>query len=253
MSQKKAPASLSIKPDPDLPDSKRQDRARAKAGELVRKTLREEREAKERAARRHAVSLDKPEPDLVPGTDLGASLALKRGVVEIDHDAVLTEDPDAKRPSEVRGPRAYRHWAPDRMLRHNSIGQHQHDAAVRFLTDYLVGILGAQPGSIAPRFRDHVAPWNRFSYSERRFLARQRFETAVKEVKGVIAASVLVWAVLQETGSPSHSSSLEAWAAKREPKPWPIDRASGALITALDALADFYGFTAKDYPSKKGA
>lgn len=235
-------------PDPDLPDPKRMDRARAKAGLLVQKMIREERREREREERERLLALAKPDGGVIRDGDMGHGLAIERGIVEIDKDALVPLDPDSKRSPQRIQARAKRVWVPDRLLyRPNpAIEPHQHDAATRFYDDYLIGEEGARPNQTRGGIR--LDPWNRLPYSEQRAMRRQSWRMAVEKVP-LLGRSILSWCVLQTTNSPAVPPTVEAWAKAVPAGGWSTERAVGFLISVLDGLALHYGYSRSSGPS----
>lgn len=186
-----------------------------------------------------------PVDGMFRGSDVGSQLAIDRKVVDYEAETYVPDDPDDKRSVLRVAPRAQRVWAPDRLLKgkNPAIEQHHHDAAKRFYDDFLIGELGARPNSQGGEGR--VDPWARLPFSEQQAMRRQSFRSAV-QAAGQGFGGILVWCVLQHTGSPDVAPTVEKWA---ERSGWQTERATGFLRGALEALAIHYGYTKASSPS----
>jgi hypothetical protein len=182
------------------------------------------------------------------GADVGPGLAIERGLVEVETNALIPDQPDDKRSNAVIGTRAKRVWPPDRLIggRNPALEQHQHDSARRLLDEFTIGILGATNHTPSGTY---TAPWSRCPYQERRAMARQSFLSATRAV-GLRFGSILVWCVLMETGSPDLPPTVEGYAKRMSPA-WTIDRTVGFLSGALEALAVHYGYSRQNSPSAR--
>lgn len=209
----------------------------------------------ERAARRkqqhnrkvselkHVASLSKPDIGKQSGVDLGRPLAVERDQIEVERGRFIPNEPGNRFSEGVIGTRAQRVWAPDRLLKgeNSAIKQHQHDAAVRYYDDFLLGEVGANRGQ--SRGGARLDPWARLPYSEMRAQRRQSWQMANAAV-GSSFCSILTWCVLQETprDRADIAPTVQAWAESQE---WRTERAVGFLAGALEALAQHYGFSRK--------
>ena len=131
-------------------------------------------------------------------------------------------DPDAPNRT-IR--RSRREWAPDVLLRNGTIDQAHHDAATRLHDAYALGVMGARDRLEV--YVDRIgAP---FGYADAQLAAVRDYERAAQAV-GIVAMSALKWCVI------SHGSV----AGLAECKGWPVQRAQGYLLAALDRLAEHY-------------
>lgn len=194
------------------------------------------REAQNRAALRRAQELNKPDPGIVAGSDIGSPLAVERKTVEVHDRALIPDDPSQQNGPQRNGVRAQRVWAPERLSRgrNPAIKPHALLAATRFYEDFLIGECGARPGRDISGI--HVAPWSRMNFSDRQADARQSFRSASKAA-GIRFGSVLRWCVLQETPGPNIPPTVDTWARANG---WRVERAVGFLAGALELLAVHY-------------
>lgn len=210
--------------------------ALGEAPAAVERRIRLAREAQNRAALRRAQDLNKPDPGIVAGSDVGPSLAIARKSVEVHDRALIPDDPQQNNGPQRNGVRAQRVWAPERLSRgrNPAVEQHMLLAATRFYDDFLTGELGARPGRDMSGI--HVPSWNRTLYSERQADARQSFRNAMKAA-GPRFGSILRWCVLQETPSPNIAPTVDTWARSNG---WRVERAVGFLAGGLELLAVHY-------------
>jgi hypothetical protein len=106
-----------------------------------------------------------------------------------------------------------------------------------FEFDYEFGQRGAFRGAPSPEVKGSFGPRD---YA--RSLDRARSFRAAQQAVGPIGASLLEFCVLGTQGAPP--GNLSAWAAARratDPKAMGENAAAGALIVALDVLANHYG------------
>lgn len=156
-----------------------------------------------------------------PVSDLGPRVRLDRGDVMVE-DAADPDRPNAT----VRRARAV--WAPDVLLRNGTIDQPHHDAARRLHDAYALGVLGARD-RLAVYIARTGAP---AGYADAQLAAAEDYRRAAQAV-GIVAMSALSWCVIS-------NGTVAGWA---ECKGWPVQRAQGYLIAALDRLAQHYGLT----------
>ena len=102
------------------------------------------------------------EPDedgMLWGSDLGAPQAIKSGRATYQTNASVADDPSDPHSAVRTKPRAQLVWAPDRLMhrRNPALDQAQYDAAVRYMTDWLVGEQGARSGGDLSGIR--LDPW----------------------------------------------------------------------------------------------
>jgi hypothetical protein len=193
------------------------------------------------------------EPDaegMFRGSDMGAPLQIRRGAVEYSAQVHVPDDPDDKRSLTRVSARAQKVWAPDRLYRAGSIGGFQWQAAHKIYNDYSIGEEGARTGPTDMGTK--LDPWARLPFSERRAMCRQAFRSAVRAA-GPRFSTVLVFCVLQQTGSPDVPPTCEAYAKMLNGKlgdgqdnallKWTTDKASMWLAAALEVLAVHYGFS----------
>lgn len=176
------------------------------------------------------------------GLDMGNPLAIERNLVSIDPNAAVPLEPDSPRSQMRIQAQARRIWAPDILIRgrNPALRAHHHDAATRYLEDFLIGEMGVRAGQRSgPSVR--TDPWSRMPYSEQRALRRDSYRRASKAI-GPGLEHIVTWTVLQITPSPDIPPTVEAWAKSQAPKPWGTERAVGVLIAALEILADHYGY-----------
>ena len=167
------------------------------------------------ARRRTALTI--PEPVF----DLGPQIRHQRG------ELVVEDAPDPDAPN--RTIRRSRHeWAPDVLLRNGTIDQAHHDAATRLHDAFALGVMGARD-RLAVYIAKTGAP---AGYSDAQLAASRDYALAAQAV-GIVAMSALSWCVI------SHGT-VAGWA---ERKGWPVQRAQGYLLAALDRLAEHYGLT----------
>ena len=72
----------------------------------VRKRIRDERIAREKAERKRVADLGAPDAGMKHRADLGAPLAIQRGLVSVTKDTHLSDDPSAEDSRQYRGARA---------------------------------------------------------------------------------------------------------------------------------------------------
>lgn len=156
-----------------------------------------------------------------PVSDLGPRVLLDRGEVLVE-DA---PDPDAPNRT-IR--RSRREWAPDVLLRNGTIDQAHHDAATRLHDAYALGVMGARD-RLAVYVDRTGAPTG---YADAQLAAATDYRQAAQAV-GMVAMSALSWCVINH-------GSVAGWA---ECKGWPVQRAQGYLLAALDRLAEHYQLT----------
>jgi hypothetical protein len=160
-------------------------------------------------------------PVAEPVFDLGPQIQHQRG------ELVLEDAPDPDAPNRtVR--RARREWAPDVLLRNGTIDQGHRDAAIRLHDAYALGVMGARD-RLAVYVDRTGAP---SGYADALLAAATDYREAAQAV-GIVAMSALSWCVI------SHGT-VAGWA---ECKGWPVQRAQGYLLAALDRLAEHYGLT----------
>ena len=167
-------------------------------------------------ARRRTARLP-PEPTF----DLGPQIRHQRG------ELVVEDAPDPDAPNRTIRRSRYE-WAPDVLLRNGTIDQAHHDAATRLHDAYALGVMGARD-----RLAVYIARTGAPSgYADARLAAATDYREAAQAV-GIVAMSALSWCVI------SHGT-VTGWA---ECKGWPVQRAQGYLLAALDRLAEHYGLT----------
>jgi hypothetical protein len=153
-----------------------------------------------------------------PVADFGPRVRIERGEVDVQ------DAPDPDRPNATLR-RAKAVWAPDVLLRNGTIGQAHHSAATRLHDAYALGILGARD-----RLAIYIAKTGAPSgYADAQLAAAEDYRRAAQAV-GIVAMSALSWCVI------SHGT-VAGWA---ECKGWPVQRAQGYLLAALDRLAEHY-------------
>lgn len=151
--------------------------------------------------------------------DMGTAVRRARGDVMVE-DA---PDPDAPKRT-IRRARAV--WAPDVLLRTQAIDKQMHDAAVRYMDSYQLGVLGAKDRSMVFVSRSGSPG----GMAEARLAAVTDWRKATQAV-GIILSPILTWCVLGH-------GTLRGYAAdcggSRE-------AAHRSLLAALDRLADHFG------------
>lgn len=174
----------------------------------------------------------------IRGSDLGAELAIARGLVDFGLDVLVPDEPDERSTNSRPMPRAQRIWAPDRLCngKNPGITHEQRDAAHRYLTDYLIGEVG-----VGQNHDDCVGrrdAWDRLPYNEMRAIRRQSWQRAT-QAAGQEFSGVLTWVVLQQTPGDRADTppSVEAWSKSVG---WSTERGTGWLRGALSVLANFY-------------
>ena len=162
-------------------------------------------------AKRRAVSSD-------PVADFGTVVRLHRGEVTLEE----TADPDQPNRT-IR--RARTVWVPDVLLGNGTIDRTHHLAAIKYHDDYAFGVQGARD-----RFGIYVDnPASPSGYRDAQLLAVTEYRLATEAV-GMVAASALAACVLG-------NGTMAAWAIS---KGWPVQRAQGYLLAALDRLVEHY-------------
>jgi hypothetical protein len=158
---------------------------------------------------------------MAPMSDLGPAIRHQRG-------ELVTEDaPDPGAPNRtVR--RARQEWAPDVLRRNGTIGDAQHQAATRLHDAYALGILGA---------RDRMGVYidrtgGPSGYADAQLAAAADYRRAAQAV-GQVGMAALAWCVIS-------TGTVAGWA---ECKGWPVPRAQGYLLAALDRLTEHYQLT----------
>jgi hypothetical protein len=153
-----------------------------------------------------------------PVADFGPRMRIERGEV------VVLDAPDPDRPNATLR-RAKAVWAPDVLLRNGTIDQAHHSAATRLHDAYALGVMGARD-----RLAVYIARTGAPSgYADAQLAAAEDYRRACQAV-GIVAMSALSWCVV------SHGT-VAGWA---ECKGWPVQRAQGYLLAALDRLAEHY-------------
>jgi hypothetical protein len=156
-----------------------------------------------------------------PVSDLGPRIRLDRGELAVEDAA----DPDAPNRT-VRRSKVV--WAPDVLLRNGTIDQAHHDAARRLHDAYALGVMGARE-----RTNVYIArSGSPAGYADAQLAACRDYQRAAQAV-GIVAMSALSWCVI------SHGT-VAGWA---ECKGWPVARAQGYLLAALDRLCEHFGLT----------
>jgi hypothetical protein len=145
-------------------------------------------------------------------------MRIERGEVDV------LDAPDPDHPNATLR-RAKAVWAPDVLLRNGTIDQAHHSAATRLHDAYALGVMGARD-----RLAIYIAKTGAPSgYADAQLAAAEDYRRAAQAV-GIVAMSALSWCVI------SHGT-VAGWA---ECKGWPVQRAQGYLLAALDRLAEHY-------------
>ena len=151
--------------------------------------------------------------------DYGPEPRRARGELIIEHVG------DPARPNTTIT-RARVTWTPDLWLARGTISQAEHDAALRLLTSYEIGILGAGNRKLGIISRPCHGPHH---FTDARLAAAEDFRSA-KEAVGRLLFDALTWCVLS-------TATVDDYArAKR----WHRTKAAGVLLAAMVRLREHY-------------
>lgn len=193
------------------------------------------RQEQNRAEFRRVLELNRPDPSITRDANLGSSLLIERGLVEVVDRALIPDDPDQKNSVQRNGMRAQRVSAVERLSRQRNpkILPHHVIASNRYEADFLIGECGARPGPDLSGV--HTAPWSRTHYSDNKVDASRRFQAATRAA--LPFAPILRWCVLQQTSAPHIPPTVQTWGQQFG---WSVEYAVGYLRGGLDMLSEYY-------------